>query len=154
MMQDDCSRRVFLKKFAFISAGALMLSATAMACYGPMSPENAPYPQVSDVQFMDALNHATSLQGVQTVPVHTVFLFVFTKNMNTAISPTIQFNDQSNVAVVFSETWYDSLTLSITPNADLSSNTGYTIGVGNDAEDSQGNKIFLTAKATATFKTA
>lgn len=152
MLKDDCSRREFLKKFAMVSGGALMLSATAMACYGPMPRDNA-LPSVIGMYFIDGQGQKVFLPGNQNVLIHTKFVIDFSTEMNTSAPATILFIDSNNNPVAYSKAWDNNQSLSVTPSSDLAYNTGYTL-TAEDAEDTRGNKLNSNATATASFKTA
>lgn len=82
---------MFLKKFALLSAGSLILGVTAMACYGAMPVENNPSPPVtvSGMFFLDAASNQIPLQDNQSVPVHAKFLIKFSVQMNTAVADAV-----------------------------------------------------------------
>ena len=67
MKHYDQNRREFLKKFAMVSGGALMLSATSMACYGP-GPSRTAFPSVVGMAFLDGQSQKVPLQDSQNVP--------------------------------------------------------------------------------------
>ena len=149
MKQDDCSRRAFLKKFAVLSAGTLVLGATTMACYGPGV---APVRASMDMYFLDGSLKLTPLRNNQNVPVHTTFTIYFFYQMNTAVAATLTFVDQNAVPVTFDQAWDSDRILSVVPTSDLSLNTGYTLNLL-DAEAKTGGKINFDGNADATFKT-
>jgi hypothetical protein len=151
MYNDDFSRREFLKKFAVLSGGALMLSATAMACYGPMPPQNS-LPSVVGMYCYDAGLNKVELQGNQNVLVNTAFEIDFSKNMNTTAQTAIQFTDSNSVPVDIAQAWDDSRTLRVTPASDLSYDTEYTLSV-EDAWDTAGNPL-NGSRSAATFRSA
>jgi hypothetical protein len=152
---DDvsCSRREFLKKFIILFVGALMLSATIIAC--PTNNYSA-LPSVASIYFYNAGMQKDNLRGHDNVPVHTQFEFVFTADMDTDLSHSrtrISFVDSNNNPVAFTPNWVDARTLSVTPNADLTYNTEYTLTV-DDAEDTLGNPLNTYANSSAKFRTA
>lgn len=158
MMNDDCSRRDFLKKFALLSAGTLMLSATSLACYGP--PGGALYGpgavitlRVNGMFFVDAQSNHVSLYGNQSVPIHTQFLIEFSQTMDKSAPTTLSLTDSNNSPVADSKTWGNDYTVHVTPNSDLMHSADYTLRVGNDTVDINGNKLEITDTATAVFKT-
>ncbi len=155
MLKDDYSRREFLIKFARLSAGSLALSAVAMACYGT-GPYNYPaVPMVSSMYFTDAQSNNVALYDNQDVPVHTKFIIEFTDDMNTSAPTTVFFTGPGDAPVEYNnKIWETAHILSLAPAADLSPDTSYTLSLGDDAEDTNSNKIVLTESATATFKTA
>ncbi len=152
MLNDNCSRREFLIKFAMVSGGALMLSATSLACYGPMPRENA-LPSVIGMYFIDGQSLKVLLQDNQNVPPHTTFVIDFSTSVNTSAPTTIVLVDTNNIPVAYDTTWDDSVTLSVDPVSDLSFNSVFTLSI-EDAEDTLGNRLNPYASATATFKTA
>jgi hypothetical protein len=154
MRQDDCSRRVFLKKFALLSAGSLMLGATAIACYGPGSLNNSPSPSpaVSGMFFLDPASNPIPLQNNQSVPVHTRFTIEFSVQMNTAVAAAVAFADNNDVPVPFDKAWDNDFTVSVVPSSNLLFNTQYRLRVLN-AESKQGGKLIPDANAEATFRT-
>lgn len=148
MIDDTCSRREFLKKFAMLSGGALMLGASAIGC-GTYSA----LPSVVGIYFYDGGMHKVDLRRNQNVPVHTQFVFVFSTDMDTApIRTEITFVDSNSNPIAFTTGWVDSRTLSVTPSADLSLNTDYILTV-KDAQDSAGNPLNEFASASAEFRT-
>lgn len=154
MIDDACSRREFLKKFALLSGGTLMLSAASIACTG--LPKSA-LPSLIGIYFYDGDMQRVELRGNQTVPVHTQFAFVFSTDMNTDLHlfsyrTGITFVDSNNNPVRFNEGWVDARTLNLTPSADLSFNTDYILTVYK-AEDSIGNPLNDYADASAAFRT-
>jgi len=153
MPDDNYSRRAFLKKFAYLSTGALALSATSMACYGPPPENQFQYPMVRGMSFLDSQLNPVSLRDNQNVPVQTKFLIEFTEDMNEAAPTTVYLTDSGNVAAPYDKVWSSVRTLAVTPSADLKLDTGYTLSLGNDAQDARGYTIVLTENATATFKT-
>lgn len=152
MMQDECSRRVFLKKFALLSAGSLMLGATAMACYGVMPIENTPV-TVSGMFFLDAASNPVRLQDSQNVPVHTRFTVEFGVPMNTTAPAAVAFTDQNNALVPFAITWDNDFTVGVIPSSNLLFNTGYTLRV-QDASSRLGGHLVQNGNETAAFRTA
>jgi len=146
MIDDTCSRRTFLKKFAMISIFALMLSATTIGC--PGANESA-LPSVIGIYFYDAAMNKVALRGDHHVPVHTRIVFVFSTAMNTA---EVTFLDSNNTAIPFTMVWDDDRTLSLTPSADLSLDTDYIIAV-NYAVDTLGNQLNDYANPSAKFRT-
>ena len=149
-MQDDCSRRAFLKKFALLSAGTLVLGATTMACYGPGVPR--PVPTVLGMYFLDNVSKLAILQYQQNVPVHTTFTIRFSILMDTTQPATITFADLSGASVLFDQLWDSEDILSVAPSSDLLPDTEYRLRV-QDVVSKQGEKITLGGDADATFKT-
>jgi Big-like domain-containing protein len=152
----DCSRREFLRKFAYLSGGALMLSATTMACYGPggVYPDDGlAAPVVAGIFFLDPQSHTTPLQNNQDVPVHTKFTIEFSKDMNSSVPVAVDCTDSNNNPVAFDKAWDSIRILGLTPSADLAHAVTYQINI-TDAEDTMGFKIQITNNASATFKTA
>ncbi len=150
MMQDDCSRRDFLKKFALLSAGTFVLGATTMACYGPMGPQPSSIATVSGMYFLDASSNLQLLRNSQEVPVDTTFKIHFFNQMNTTVDATVEFTDQN--AVPFGQAWDSDFILSVAPSSYLLNATEYRLIVL-DAESKTGEKINLAGDAEATFKT-
>jgi hypothetical protein len=156
MNNIDCSRREFLRKFAYLSGGALMLSATTMACYGPMGvyPEDRlAAPVVAGIFFLDAQSHSTPLQNSQGVPIHAKFTIQFSKDMNSLVPVAVDCVDSSNNPVAFDKAWDSIRIMGLTPTTDLAHAMTYQLNV-TDAEDTVGFKIQITESALATFKTA
>ncbi len=155
MLSDECSRRQFLKKFAMLSAASLSLSAVTLACYGPSPNTPSISPQVSTMYFKDAQSNNVSLYGNQNVPVHTTFIIVFSTAMNTTGPSTVIFTDSNSNPVAFDKVWDNNApsSLMVTPQADLSLDSVYTLKMGGDAVDTFGNTMTLTDSATAIFKT-
>ena len=151
MAQDDCSRREFLKKFAVLSAGTLVLGATTIACYGPMGPR--PSATVSGMYFLDTSLKLWSLKNNQTVPVDARFKIYFIDSMNTAVAATVEFNDLNNVSVPFDQVWDSDTVLSVAPSSNLLFSTEYRLVVV-EVENKAGEKINVAGEASATFKTA
>jgi hypothetical protein len=150
MIDDACSRREFVKKFAMLSGGALMLSVTAIGCSGTYDEDLS---SVIGIYFYDAGMQKVELRGNDNVPVHTQFAFVFSTDMNTDLDFSwITLVDSNNNPIVFTEVWDDVRTLRLTPSADLSFNTDYILTVKN-AEDSIGNPLNVYASASAAFRT-
>lgn len=150
MIDDACSRREFLKKFAMLSGGMLMLSATTVACSGT---KDTALPSVIGMYFYDGDRKKVELRENHTVPVHTQFVLVFSTDMNTGSYKTaLTFADSNSAPIDFTKTWEDARTLILTPLADLSLSTDYILTV-NDAEDSTGNRLNDYAKASASFRT-
>ncbi len=147
MINDACSRREFLKKFAMLSCGTLMLGATSIGCPGV---DVTALPSVIGVYFYDAAMQKVELRGNNNVPVHTRFEFVFSTDMNGA---SITFVDSNSNPIAFTQAWVDARTLSLTPSADLSLSTDYILTV-EYANDSIGNPLNPYASASAAFKTA
>lgn len=151
----DCSRREFLKKFAYLSGGALVLSATAVACYGPMGaqPEDRlAAPVVAGIFFLDVQSQTTPLQNNQAVPVHTKFTIQFSKDMNPTVPVAVDCVDSNNNPVAFNTAWDSIRIFGLTPLADLAHAMTYQLNV-TDAEDTMGFKIQITESASAAFKT-
>jgi Big-like domain-containing protein len=158
LSDNEYSRRAFLKKFALLSAGSLSLSAITLACYGPVygpAPSNFIQPTVTAMYFTGSQSNLILLQGSQDVPVHTTFLIEFSKAMNASAPNTVYFSDSDNNTVPYTKAWKDSsaYSLAVTPSADLRQDAGYTIRMGADAADTDGNQINLDGNATAVFKT-
>jgi hypothetical protein len=155
MLNDDSSRRDFLKKFALLSAGSLMLSATTLACYGPGPVSNGPTIPctVSGMFFVDVQSHRAMLSGDQNVPVHTQFLIEFSKTMNKSAATTVVFTDPNTNAVAYTTSWGNDYALSVTPVSDLSADHEYTLRV-TAAVSADGAVLEITNTATAVFKTA
>jgi hypothetical protein len=145
---------MFLKKFALLSAGSLMLSATAIACYGPGSIENrpSPSPTVSGMFFLDAAAHRALLQNSQNVPVNAKFAIEFSVQMNTALAATVVFADHNDVTVSFNQAWDNDYTVSVTPSSNLLFDTQFRLRVLN-AESNQGKQLIQDGNADATFRT-
>ena len=150
MAQDDCSRREFLKKFAVLSAGTLVLGATTMACYGPMGPR--PSATVSGMYFLDASLKLWSLKNNQTVPVDAIYKIYFIDPMNMAVGATVEFTDLNNVLVPYGQVWDSDTVLSVAPSSNLLF-TEYRLVVV-EVENKAGEKINVAGEASATFKTA
>jgi hypothetical protein len=153
MIDNTCSIKGFLKKLTMLSTGALMLSATIIACPGG---NHTALPSVIGIYFYDASMQRADLRGISSVPVHTQFEFVFSTDMDTDLSHSrirISFVDSNNTPVAFTPNWIDARTLSIIPNADLTYNTDYTLTV-DDAEDTLGNPLNTYANSSAKFRTA
>ncbi len=147
---------MFLKKFAMLSAASLALSAVTLACYGPgPNTPSVAGPEVSTMYFKDAQSNSVALYGNQNVPIHTTFMILFSTAMNTSGPSTVIFTDSNSNPVAFDKAWDNNIpsSLVVTPTADLSLNTEYTLKMGGDAVDTSGNKIMLTDGATAIFKT-
>lgn len=156
MIEDACSRREFVKKFAMLSCSALMLSAMTIACPSGL-PRNA-LPSLIGIYFYDGDMNLVELRGNQTVPVHTRFVLVFSTDMNTDLHfgsyrTGITFEDSNSNPVGFTLGWGDARTLKLALNADLSINTDYILTVDR-AEDKLGNPLNDYADASATFRTA
>ena len=150
MIDAVCSRRQFLKKFAMLSGGALMLSAVMTACSGK---NYTALPSVIGMYFDDAGIQKAELRGNQNVPVHTQFTFVFSTDMRTDSAWTgITFADSNSNPVDFTRSWVDARTLIVTASANLSFNTDYILTV-TDAIDSAGNPLNPYASASAAFRT-
>ena len=149
-MQDDCSRRVFLRKFALLSAGSLMLGATAIACYGPGM--GGPSTTVIGMRFLDAASHSAPLQNSQNVPANAKFMIDFSITMNTALTAAVAFTDHNDVPVPFDKAWDNDFTVSVVPSSNLLFNTQYRLRVL-DAENIKGEKLIPDANADATFRT-
>jgi len=149
MTDEACSRREFLKKFARLSGGALMLSATAIAC----DPLPNVLPSIIGIYCYDAAMQKIELRGNNAVPVHTQFEFVFSTDMDITWPADVAFVDLNGTPVGFTEGWFDARTLILTPFADLSFNTDYLLTV-KDADDAHGNPLNDYANASAAFRTA
>src|SRR5512147_1044932 len=121
MGDSDCSRREFLKKFAYLSGGALVLSATAMACYGPMGAyeDRLAAPVVAGVFFLDAQSQITPLQNNQAVPVQTKFTIEFSKDMNSSVPVAVDCVDSNNDPIAFNHAWDSIRIFGLIPQADL-----------------------------------
>ena len=154
MMQEDCSRRVFLRKFALFSAGSLMLGATTMACYGPGAIDKRPLlsPAVRGMFFIDAAAHTVPLQNSQNVPVNVKFTIEFSVAMNTALAATVALTDHNDAAVPFGNAWGSDFIVNVVSSSNLLFNTQYRLRVL-DAESKQGEKTILDVNADATFRT-
>jgi hypothetical protein len=150
MIQNDCSRRAFLKKFALLSAGTFVLGATTMACYGPIGPR--PSGTVSGMYFRDVSLNLWPLKNNQNVPVDATFEVLFFDPMNTAAAATVEFTDQNDVPVPFGQAWDSDYSLSVAPSSNLLLSTEYRLVVL-DIESKTGEKINLAGEADATFKT-
>ncbi len=157
MMDDNYSRRRFLKKFAYLASGAFCLSATTLACYGPPPGERPRFTMVSDIYFRDAGGINRQLRNNNNVPLDTIFTIEFTDDMNTSVPAAVFLNDPdaNEVSGSYVKKWdtVRLLTLAPSPGFYLLSNMGYTLQVGEDVEDAGGNKILLSESATATFVT-
>jgi hypothetical protein len=150
---NEYSRREFLKTFAMLSAASLIVGLNSgCAVYGPPSAGTGPL-DVMTIYYLDSLSNTILLRNNQNVPVQVVCRIDFSKTMNTAVPVTMSFADSAGNVVPISQAWANDLTLVVTPISQLLFNTAYTLSVGNDAEDTFGNKITLTADATASFKT-
>jgi Big-like domain-containing protein len=157
---NEYSRREFLRTFAVLSTASLVVglnagcseSRSTPALYGP-PPPNYTHPEVISIYFIDSQSNRILLQNNQTVPIQVVCHIEFSKSMNTAVPVTISFADSAGNTVPISKSWQNDLTLVVTPVSQLLLNTTYTLSAGSDAEDTFGNKISLTADATASFKT-
>jgi hypothetical protein len=153
-MDDECSRRKFLKKFAYLSGGALMLSATTLACYGPPPGQTMQAPTVSAIKFLDASSTYILLKKNQTVPVHTRFTIEFSEDMNEKVAVTIHLTDAVNNVITLGTGVWDTVRIfGLSPSLELASTTSYELRV-TDAEDARGLKLHVTDSATADFKTA
>jgi hypothetical protein len=133
-----------------------MLSATTLACYGPMGvqPEDRlAAPVVAGIFFLDAQSHSTPLQNNQDVPVHAKITIEFSKDMNSSVPVTVDCTDSSNNPVAFDKAWDSIRIMGLTPSTDLAHAMTYQLNV-TDAEDTMGFKIQITKSASATFKTA
>jgi hypothetical protein len=154
---NEYSRREFLKTFAMLSSASLVglnsgcAGPVAMDAYGP-PPANM-RPEVTEVYFIDSQSTKIFLPNNQNVPVQVQCRIDFDKSMNTAAPVMISFADSAGNAVPKSQAWANDQTMVVTPVSQLLLNTAYTLSVGNDAEDTFGNKIVLTEVATATFRT-
>jgi Bacterial Ig-like domain len=161
----EYSRREFLRRFAMLSSASLIGLSFGCAdtredapVYGPVvaygpPPINLTRPAVTAIYFIDSQSSTILLQNNQNVPVQVICRIDFSKSMNTAVPVTISFDDSAGTVVPVSQLWANDLTLVVTPISQLNINTTYTLSVGNDAEDTFGNKIVLTAAAAATFRT-
>ncbi len=158
----EFSRREFLRTFALLSSSTLLVglnsgcgtsSGVPRALYGP-APPNVTHPEVSSFYYMDAQSNHVTLDSNQNVPVQVACLIEFTKDMNTSKQVTISFSDAALNPVPFSKSWQDARTLSVTPSSSLSPGTSYTLGIGDDAEDTYGNTLYPPGGASITFKTA
>ncbi len=153
MMNDDYSRREFLKKFAYLSSGALMLSVTTTACYGPMGSQQE-YPMVSGIYFLDAEGRNMLLQNIQNVPLQTKFTIEFTDDMNTATPASVSLTGPANTSVgCDNKVWETVRLLTVVPAENLAPDTEYTLRLGDDTKDARGYNLWLTESATAVFKT-
>ncbi len=151
MIRNAGSRRRFLKKFALLCGGSLMLSAVLTAC---IEDNYTALPSVIGIYFDDSAMQKVELRGNQNVPVHTQFTFVFSTDMDTGSPWTaVTFVDSASNPVDKTISWVDSRTLSVTPSADLSFNTDYVLTV-EDASDSADNPLNPYASASAAFRTA
>ena len=142
-------------RFATLSSATFLLG-TPIACgeYGPGSASI--YPMVSGMYFLDDQSRTMLLQKNlinQNIPLQTKFTIEFTDDMNTSLPGTVFLTDSGEVAVSLVETWETLRIITVTPSSDLAPNTEYTLRVAEDAEDVKGRKIYLTAGATAAFKT-
>jgi hypothetical protein len=153
MTHDECTRRAFLRKFAYLSAGAMTLSVTTMACYGPPPTANRPATFVNAINYLDDQQHVYTLDNNQSVPVHLTILVSFSSAMDQSTPVSLDFMDSANNVITNTQAWRDSLTLSVVPSSDLLYNTDYTFSVV-DAIDSKGAAIFISDTAKAAFKTA
>lgn len=159
---NEYSRREFLRRFAMLSSASLLglnfgcSDAGPGAEYGPIAlygPAPVNNPMVSAIYFIDSQSNYIPLQNNQSVFILFACFIDFSKDMNTSAPTTMAFTDASGNAVPFTKSWINPRTLEVTPITPLQFNTTYTLSVGNDAEDILGNKITLTADATATFIT-
>jgi hypothetical protein len=164
MDRNEYSRREFLRRFAMFSSASLLIGLNTgcgssdpekvrvIALYGPV-PVYGPLVLVDAIYFNDNQSNRIPLQNSQNVFILVVCLVDFSKDMNTSAPTTITFNDSAGRTVPFSKSWRNSRTLEVAPLSQLLFNTTYTLSVGNDAEDTLGNKIILTPGAAATFRT-
>ena len=153
MMDDDYSRREFLKKFAYLSSGALVLSVTTTACYGPMGAQQG-YPMVSGIYFVNTDGSNGLLQNSQNVPLQTKFKIEFTDDMNFEAPASVFLTGPANTPVgCDNNVWETNRLLTVTPAQDLAPDTEYTLRVDDDAKDARGYNLWLTESATAVFKT-
>ena len=161
MSKKKFSRRQFLKTFAMASSASLfgLNSACgsselhgARVVYGP-PPLNIVHPEVTMIYFLDGQSNKILLRNNPGVPVQVVCRFDFSKSMNTTAPVTITLKNGADASVLISKSWANDLTLVVTPVSGLQFNTDYILSLGTDAEDIYGNKVTLTAGATASFKT-
>jgi hypothetical protein len=164
---NEYSRREFLRTFAMLSSASFVVLNSGCGSsdpqdnrvlYGPAPvygppPINLTRPVVTEVYIVDSQSNKILIQNNQNVPVQAVFRIDFSKSMNTTAPATISFTDSAGNAVPITKSWANDLTLVVTPISQLNINTTYTLSAGNDAEDTFGNKIALTADATVSFKT-
>jgi hypothetical protein len=167
MNSKDYSRREFLMTFAVLSTAPLlanMLSGCGIGGGGdgpgPVSYGPAPNPEVivNGIVFLDAQSNQVNLSGNQTVPVHTSFIIQFSGLINVASVPAATtFIDSNNNPVAFTtssgQSAQYSISVTITPTADLLPNSNYTLSIGDTATDSYGDKLIVDANASAAFKT-
>ncbi len=164
MDPKDFSRRDFLKAFAALSSASLLLSMQAgcgdppaTAAYGPAAlygPAPINGPRVNAIYFLDDRLCAVPLQDSQSVPLLAKFLVEFTDNMNASVLPAVYLTGPGEAPVAYdNKTWFTARILTLSPAQDLSPATEYTLRIGDDAEDLNGEKIYLTESATAAFRT-
>jgi hypothetical protein len=120
--------------------------------YGP-PPVEYIRPQVISLYYIDSQSKKILLQNNQGVPVQLVCLIDFSKDINTTAPVSIAFIDAAGLAVPISKSWRNPMTLEVAPLSQLLFDTAYSCTVGDDAEDTFGNKIYFTPDATATFRT-
>ncbi len=162
MISGNFSRREFLRTFALLSSSSLLIGLNSgcgssdpvpRVLYGPLPP-NATHPEVSSVYYLDAQSNHVLLANNQNVPVQVACLMEFTKDMNTSIPVAIALTDSTPAAVPFTRSWQDARTIAVTPSSPLAADTAYTLGVGDNAEDTYGNALYPPGGTSITFKTA
>lgn len=156
---NEYSRREFMRRFAMLTSLSLLIGLNNGCGFSDNSglftrlPDEAVPPVVNSIYFTDSQANRIALKNNVNVPVQIVFLIDFSKSMNTVAPITISFTDSAGNAVLFSKSWANDLTLTITPLSQLLLGTTYTLSVGRDAQDIFGNRIVLTPDAGATFTT-
>ncbi len=157
------SRREFLRTFALLSSSTLFAGLNsgcgtstsgpvARAAYGP-PPPSVSHPEVSSIYYLDSQSNHILLANNQNVPVQVSCMIEFIEDMNTAIQVSIAFTDSTPAAVPFTQSWPDARTLAVTPSSPLAAGTMYTLGIGDDAEDTYGNTLYPPGGISITFKT-
>jgi len=166
MNHDDCSRREFLKKFAALSTASVLFGINAGcsdpnntgALYGPppvalYGPSPVTDPMVLGIYFVDADTTLVSLYGHTSVPINSKFVFKCTTDMSMTVPATVTLSDAGNNPVALNApVWDDARSLSVTPSANLSNSTDYTLSL-TDAKDATGKSIIINSSASANFKT-
>ena len=158
MPDDSCSRRDFLRKFAVVSTGTLVLGATTIACYGPPV---APHSSSIPMYYIDQTMAGTMvpLRGNQHVSMDAEFRIdlqdvVYFTELNGFESFRVFFTKAAGESVKVRSSWVDGLFVAVVPYERLAPATEYSLKlVSVTLIKGKGKEINFGDYAKANFRT-
>jgi len=158
MLEDSCSRREFLRKFAVVSTGTLVLGTTAIACYGTIAP-NAARSSTVPMFYLDPAMAGilVPLRDNQDVSMDAEFRIdlqdaVYFSNLSEGVTGAIYFAKAAGEPVDFRQSWVEGRYISVAPTMRLAPATAHilrltqvTLGANKGTQ--------LIDNATANFRT-